>query len=179
MGLRTALRQIERSDADDALLPSRQLLSRLADEVDSISSEVKRIVRDLVPTALDQLGLVGAVAQFTRTFEDEIELDVTLPAGRIELPAAVEVATYRIVTEAMTNVLRHARAARCWLTITTGDVVDIDIRDDGIGLNGHVQDGVGLQAIKERAEELGGTFEVGPNQPRGTHIHASIPAVLP
>jgi two-component system, NarL family, sensor kinase len=179
MGLRTALRQIERSDGDDALLPSRQLLERLADEVDSMSSEVKRIVRALVPTALDQLGLVGALTQFARTFDDEIEIDVSLPTDRIELPAAVEIATYRIVTEAMTNVLRHARAARCWLSITTGEMVDIDIRDDGVGLNGHLHDGVGLQAIKERAEELGGSFEVRPNQPHGTHIHACLPAVLP
>jgi signal transduction histidine kinase len=179
MGLRTALRQIERSDSSGALLPSRQLLERLADEVDSISRDVKRIVRDLVPTALDQLGLVGAVAQFARTFEDQIEIEVSLPAERIELPAAVEVATYRIVTEAMTNVLRHARATHCWLRITTGGMVDIDIRDDGIGLNGHAHDGVGLHAIRERAEELGGTFDVRPNQPRGTHIHASLPAVLP
>jgi signal transduction histidine kinase len=179
MGLRTALRQIERADAGDTMLPSRQLLERLADEVDSISSEVKRIVRDLVPTALDQLGLIGAVAQFARTFEDQIEIEVSLPPDRIELPAAVEVATYRIVTEAMTNVLRHASAAHCSLSITTGEMVHIDIKDDGIGLNGHLHDGVGLHAIKERAEELGGSFEVRPNQPRGTHIHASLPAVLP
>jgi signal transduction histidine kinase len=179
MGLRTALRQIERADEADAMLPSRQLLSRLADEVDSISNDVRRIVRDLVPTTLDQLGLVGAVSQFARTFEDQIEMHVSLPTERIELPAAVEVATYRIVTEGMTNVMRHASAARCWLTITAGDMVDIDIRDDGVGLNGHVHDGVGLQAIKERAEELGGTVDVRANQPQGTHIHATLPAVLP
>ena len=179
MGLRTALRQIERSDADDALLPSRHLLERLADEVDSISSDVKRIVRDLVPTALDQLGLVGAVEQFARGCEDQLEMHVTLPKGQIELPAAVEVATYRIVTESMTNVLRHARAAHCWLTITAGDTIDIDIVDDGIGLNGYAHQGIGLHSIRARVEELGGTVDFRVNVPHGTHIHATLPAVLP
>lgn len=179
MGLRTALRQIVRSDADDALLPSRQLLERLADEVDSISTDVKRIVRDLVPTALDQLGLIGAVAQFARSCEDQIDVHVSLPSDAIELPAAVEVATYRIVTESMTNVLRHARAAQCWLTITAGTTIDIDIVDDGIGLNGHADDGVGLGSIRARAEELGGNVDIRANVPHGTHIHASLPAVLP
>jgi two-component system NarL family sensor kinase len=179
MGLRTALRQIVRSDADDALLPSRQLLERLADEVDSISTDVKRIVRDLVPTALDQLGLIGAVAQFARSCEDQIEVHVSLPSDAIELPAAVEVATYRIVTESMTNVLRHARAAQCWLTITAGNTIDIDIVDDGIGLNGHADDGVGLESIRARAEELGGNVDFRTNLPHGTHMHASLPAVLP
>lgn len=179
MGLRTALRQIERSDVGDALVPSRHLLERLADEVDSISSDVKRIVRDLVPTALDQLGLVGAVEQFARGCDDQLEIHLSLPNDGIELPAAVEVATYRIVTEAVTNVLRHAHADRCWLTITAGNTIDIDVVDDGIGLNGHSFEGVGLPSIRARAEELGGTVDFRANVPRGTHLHASLPAVLP
>ena len=88
-------------------------------------------------------------------------------------------ATYRIVTESMTNVLRHARAARCWLTITAGNTIDIDIVDDGIGLNGHAHDGVGLESIGARAEELGGNVDFRANVPQGTHVHASLPAVLP
>jgi signal transduction histidine kinase len=179
MGLRTTLRQIERADADNALLPSRQLLERLADEVDAISREVKRIVIGLVPTALDQLGLNGAVTAFARGFENQIELHVSLPSDEVALPAAVEIATYRIVTEAVTNVLRHAGAATCWLTITAGDTVDIDVVDDGIGINGHAHDGVGLHSIRARAEELGGSADIRPNHPRGTHIHACLPARLP
>ena len=79
--------------------------------------ELKRIVRDLRPTALDQLGLVGAVAEFTRKFDGDLEIHLALPTEPVALPAAVEVAAYRIVTEAVTNVVRHARAERCWLTI--------------------------------------------------------------
>jgi signal transduction histidine kinase len=179
LGLRTALRQLDRSPAADELVPSRQLLERLADEVDSVVFEVKRIVRDLVPTALDQMGLVDAVVEFTRSFDDELEFRLEVPSERIELPAAVEVATYRIIMEAVTNVVRHAHAARCWLTIAAGSTIDIDVVDDGIGLNGDVHDGTGIRNIKERAEELGGTAQFEPNHPRGTIVRVRLPAVLP
>jgi signal transduction histidine kinase len=182
LGLRTALRQLERSPEGEALLPSRLLLERAADEVDSIVLEVKRIVRDLRPTALDQLGLVEALVEFTRTFDDELEIQLKLPADSVDLPAAVEVATYRIVTEAVTNVVRHARAARCWLTISTGEkTVDIDVVDDGIGIGtgDGSRDGVGMTAMRERAAQLGGTVEVEPHEPHGTHLHVRLPAVLP
>jgi signal transduction histidine kinase len=179
LGLRTALRQLDRSPAADELVPSRQLMERLADEVDSIVREVKRIVRDLVPTALDQMGLVDAVVEFTRSFDDELEFQLKVPSERIELPAAVEVATYRIIMEAVTNVVRHAHAARCWLTISAGNTIEIDVLDDGVGLNGDVHDGTGMRNIRERAEELGGTAQFETNHPRGTAVRVRLPAVLP
>ena len=179
LGLRTAVRQLERGPQADMLRPSRQLLERSADEVDALVVEVKRIVRDLRPTVLDQLGLVEAVAEFARTFGDDLEIHLSMPAGPVELPAAVEVATYRIVTEAVTNVVRHARAARCWLTISAGPAVDIDVVDDGIGVRDDVTMGVGWTAMRERAAELGGSVHVEPNEPSGTRVHVRIPAVLP
>jgi signal transduction histidine kinase len=141
--------------------------------------ELKRIVRDLRPTALDQLGLVGALAEFTRKFDGEFEIHLTLPIEADPLPAAVEIAIYRIVTEAGTNVVRHAQAARCWLTMVTGSTVEIDVVDDGIGLGGQVANGVGLTAMRERAAELGGAVRFLPNSPRGTHVHVRLPAVPP
>jgi signal transduction histidine kinase len=182
LGLRTALRQLERSPDSEALSGPRLLLERAADEVDAIVVEVKRIVRDLRPTALDQLGLVEAVVEFTRTFDDELEIQLKMPPDAVDLPAAVEVATYRIVTEAVTNVVRHAHAAKCWLTISTGDrTVDIDVVDDGIGIGvgDAARAGVGLTAMRERAAQLGGTVEVEPHEPHGTHLHVRLPAVLP
>ena len=106
--------------------------------------EVKRVVRDLRPTALDQLGLIDAVGEFTRTFGDDLEFHLTMPTAPVELPAAVEVAAYRIVTEAVTNVVRHAQAAQCWLSISTGPTVDIDVVDDGIGVVGRRVAGCGM-----------------------------------
>ena len=102
-----------------------------------------------------------------------------MPTARIELPAAVELASYRIVTEALTNVLRHAHADRCWLTITAGETVDIDVIDDGVGINGHANGGYGTSTIRDRAKELGGSAEFRPNQPHGTHVHACLPTRLP
>jgi signal transduction histidine kinase len=179
LGLRTAVRQLERAPDAAALAPSRELLARAADEVDRLVFEVKRIVRDLRPTALDQLGLVDAVAEFARTFGDELEIHLSMPSATVELPAAVEVATYRIVTEAVTNVVRHARAAQCWLTISTGESIDIDVVDDGIGIDGEIADGVGWTAMRERAAELGGSVQVESHVPHGTRVHVRLPAVLP
>jgi signal transduction histidine kinase len=179
LSLRTAVRQLERAPDASTLLPSRQLLARAADEVDRMVVDVKRIVRDLRPTALDQLGLVAAVAEFARTFSDELEIHLTMPSVPVELPAAVEVATYRIVTEAVTNVVRHARAAQCWLTISTGESIDIDVVDDGVGIDAEVADGVGWTAMRERAAELGGSVQVAPHLPHGTRVHVRLPAVLP
>jgi signal transduction histidine kinase len=176
LGLRTAIRQLERTDASR---PTMDLLSHLADEVDTTVGEVKRIVRDLRPSALDELGLMGAVAEFARSIDGAVQLHVELPGQEPALPAAVEVAVYRIVTEALTNVVRHARAATCWLRIDARDVVEIDVVDDGVGLNGRSGNGVGLAAMRERAAELGGTVTLGPHRPHGTHLHVRLPAVLP
>ena len=120
LGMRTAMRQLDRSIDSAGNAPPRELLERLADEIDSVVVELKRIVRDLRPTALDQLGLVGALAEFTRKFDGDLEIHLSLPTDGDPLPAAVEVAVYRIVTEAVTNVVRHANAASCWLTMVTG-----------------------------------------------------------
>jgi two-component system NarL family sensor kinase len=179
LGLRTAVRQLGRVPDPDVVAPARGLLERVADEVDATVAELKRIVRDLRPTALDQLGLLDAVAEFTRGFGDAVEIHLALPAQPLALPAAVEVATYRIVTEAVTNVVRHARAARCWLTIEAGPNVVIDVVDDGVGIGPDHERGVGLTAMHERAAELGGSVHVLANRPRGTRVHVLLPAALP
>jgi signal transduction histidine kinase len=178
LGLRTALRQMERTDSDTFVV-SRRLLERTADEVDSLVVEVKRIVRDLRPTALDQLGLVDAVIAFTRTFDDELDIQLSMPGVPVQLPAAVEVATYRIVAEAVTNVVRHAHADRCWLTISAGSTIDIDVIDDGIGVDAGAPVGVGWTAMRERAAELGGSVQVAPHFPHGTRVHVRLPVAIP
>jgi two-component system, NarL family, sensor kinase len=179
LGLRTAVRQLDRAALNGLPPPSRALLTRLADEVDGVVHEIKQIVRDLRPTALDQLGLMGAVAEFTRKLDGELEIHVSLPSAPALLPAAVEVAAYRIVTEALTNVVRHANAGRCWLTIETDDLVEIDIIDDGIGIDLRRSEGVGLTAMRERAAELGGAVRFVPDLTCGTHLHVQLPTALP
>ena len=81
----------------------------------------------------------------------------------------------------VTNVVRHANAASCWLTMVTGKTVEIDVIDDGVGFGfgGEVSDGIGLTAMRERAAELGGAVRFLPNSPRGTRVHVQLPAALP
>jgi signal transduction histidine kinase len=173
------VRQLDRTVVDGSPHPSRPLLARLADEVDGVVHEIKRIVRDLRPTALDQLGLIGAVTEFTRKLDDDLEIHLSLPSAPGQLPAVVEVTAYRIVTEALTNVVRHAHAARCWITIETDDLVEIDVIDDGIGIDVGRTPGVGLTAMRERAAELGGAVRFIPDLTCGTHLHVQLPAALP
>jgi two-component system NarL family sensor kinase len=179
LGLRTAVKQVERAVEPAASAPVRDLLLRLADEIDDAVDEIKRIVRDLRPTALDQLGLIGAVAEFARRFGDDIDISVELPPANVELPAAVEVAVYRIVTEALTNVVRHAHAARCWLSISAGATVEIDVVDDGVGIDERGDHGVGLTAMRERVDLLGGDVRFVRDVLTGTHLHVCLPAVVP
>jgi signal transduction histidine kinase len=177
LGLHTAVKQLERGPG--SIDAARDLLVRLSDQIDSVVSEIKQIVRDLRPTALDELGLVGAITEFTRRFAGDLDIDVDLSRCPTTLPAAIEVAAYRIVTEAVTNVVRHARARRCRLTITAGRRVMIDVEDDGVGIDGGRTRGVGLTAMRERAAELGGAVRIFPVVPHGTHLHVELPAVLP
>jgi two-component system, NarL family, sensor kinase len=94
------------------------------------------------------------------------------------LPAAVEVAAYRIAQEALTNVSRHAHARTCSvrLACSGGRFLEIEVADDGIGLPERPEGGVGLSSMRERAAELGGTCEVG-NTSSGTKVLARLPLV--
>jgi signal transduction histidine kinase len=180
LGLRTSIRQLERRpDVDDELAAPVGLLRRLADEVDATVVEVKRIARDLRPSVLDQLGLVGALAEFTRGLDHAVQFHVALPREDPGLPAAIEVAIYRIVTEALTNVVRHAKAATCWVSMQAAESVEIEVVDDGSGFAPDTSAGVGLVAMQERVAELGGTVTLMQNVPHGTRLLVRLPAVLP
>ncbi|WP_443137096.1 sensor histidine kinase [Kribbella sp. CCNWLW197] len=95
--------------------------------------------------------------------------------GAEELPAAVEVAAARIVTEAVTNARRHAEASTCSVTLTrTEDALAILVRDDGRGIRPGLPLGVGLRSIEERADELGGTSELLSDR-SGTTVRVTLP----
>jgi signal transduction histidine kinase len=179
LGLHTALRQLEQAgDVPSAAAP-RTMLARTTDEVDAAIVEVKRIVRDLRPTVLDELGLVDALAAFVGSLGDGLTYHLDLPDRHVEVPAATEVAVYRIVTEALTNVVRHAGATHCWLTISVGSSVDVAVLDDGDGVDDGAAWGVGWTAMRERAVEVGGTLEIDRRAPRGTRVLVRLPAASP
>ncbi len=146
----------------------------LADQMQGTVAEIRRLVYNLRPPALDQLGLAAALAESARQVGG-VEVVVDAPPDLPPLPAAVEVAAYRIAQEALTNVARHAAAQHCWLRLwLENNHLCLEVRDDGRGLPGEVRSGVGLHAMQERAAELGGvcTVESGP---AGTVVLARLP----
>jgi signal transduction histidine kinase len=151
-------------------------LVRLArTEVREALDDVRRLVHDLRPPALDDLGLEAALRQQAERLRPQV--DVTVEADGLEgLPAAVEVGAYRIVSEALTNVVRHADAATGAVRLRgASDRLVVTIADDGRGISDDVSAGVGLLSMRERAEELGGQCEVRCPEDGGTIVHAVLP----
>ncbi|HEY3556624.1 MAG TPA: histidine kinase [Kribbella sp.] len=154
-----------------------ELLARLRADTRSAITDVRRLVEDLRPPALDELGLVEALRQRADQLSfraDGRAIQVKVAAeGLPTLPAALEVAAYRIATEALTNVVRHSAATSAVLTLRCTNELEIEVVDDGPS-NGAWHPGVGLQAMHERAAELGGTFQAGPT-PTGGRLQAHFP----
>ncbi|HVM01643.1 MAG TPA: histidine kinase [Acidimicrobiales bacterium] len=159
--------------------PANQLLARLKAELDAAAADIRRLVYDLRPSALDELGLVGALRQHAARFgldPDGLQVVVDAPPEIAGLPAAVEVAAYRIGVEALENVRRHARARHCEVVVSVrGGHLELEIRDDGEGLDPGRRPGVGLVAMRERAAELGGTCQVEHRASSGTCVRATLP----
>lgn len=164
---------------------ARDLLERIKTEVQEAIGDIRRIAHDLRPPALDELGLLpavrehadrlgargnGAQAQPSTSFEV-----VDCPDDLPSLPAAIEVAAYRIAMEAMTNVARHARARHCTVRIGVNEGLEVEIRDDGRGISPAANSGVGLASMRERAEELGGSIGVESRDGGGTVVRARFP----
>jgi two-component system, NarL family, sensor kinase len=164
------------------------LLVELRDQATGALEDIRRLVYDLRPPALDSLGLVEALREQAavmgkRENAGPLRVSVEAPTPLPELPAAVEVAAYRIVTEALTNVVRHssASAAVVMLTVTAG-VLQISVHDDGINLGAGWQAGVGLTSIRERAAELGGRCRSEHDRTGGrvdVELPTGSPTVLP
>jgi two-component system NarL family sensor kinase len=145
---------------------SSALLAELRDQTIGAIEEIRRLVYALRPPALDGLGLVGALREYAAMVShraDGAALSVTVdaPSALDELPAAVEVATYRIATEALTNVVRHSSATSAAVRITVErDALRLGVCDNGVNAGSEWKPGVGLTSIRERAAELGGQCEI-------------------
>ena len=158
----------------------QELLGRLKAETQRAVTDVRRIVYGLRPPTLDEFGLAGSLREEVARLRHEVPaLTVTLDASDedlAELPAAVEVACYRIVTEALTNVTKHAHANRCSVRIHLNHGLDVEVSDDGVGLPEGWRTGVGIASMRERVTELGGKLAIEPCLPHGTRITAHLPA---
>ena len=155
------------------------LLARAKDELSDAILDVRRVVDGLRPPALDELGLVGAIRQQVGLLDTSalgglrISVDAADDLG--PLPAAVEVAAFRIATEAVTNAVRHSGARTCNVELRRCDAFEVEVRDDGQGMQDGPGNGVGLVSLRERAEELGGEIVVDSGPARGTRVLASLP----
>ncbi len=165
---------------------ARALLGELTAQAQGTVAEVRRLIYALRPPALDEFGLVGAIRAYAAGAAlGGLPVALDAPDPLPPLPAAVEVAAYRIAQEALSNVARHARAAGCVVRLRAcaasgqgpgaGPVLVIDITDSGIGIDPQAPAGVGLSSMRERAHELGGDCLIGPADGGGTTVHATLP----
>jgi signal transduction histidine kinase len=153
-----------------------QILDGVKAQTQAAISDIRRLVHELRPPVLDQLGLVGALhEQATRATSSNLDVQVVVPDDLPVLPAAVEVAAYRIVSEALTNVVRHSHARRCAIWLCPDDALYVAVDDDGIGLSDDVRAGVGQASMRERAEELGGACRIERRPEGGTRVIARLP----
>ncbi len=169
-----------RTDATAA----ERLLQELKRETQRAVDDIRHLVYGLRPPALDELGVCRAVReQAARLSSGDGGPSVTVECGTdtlAGLPAAVEVAVYRISVEAVTNVVRHAAARTCVVRFArTAHGVEIEVVDDGRGLPADAPPGVGTAAMRERAQELGGRLALEPAPGGGTVLRAHLPLAAP
>ena len=149
-------------------------LLELKNQVKDTIQDVRRIVYNLRPPALDELGLVGALREHAK-YLTALQVHIQAPQPLPPLPAAVEVAAYRIAMEALTNVTKHARAEHCSIRLQFAQALTLEIRDDGCGMPSNQPVGVGLTSMRERAFELGGTCTIESSPAYGTTIQVQFP----
>lgn len=162
---------------------ARALLGTIKEQTQGAVGEIRRLVHDLRPASLDELGLAGALRGIAAQHNhDGLRLCIETPDELPVLPAAVEVACYRILQEALTNVTRHAGASRCEVRLVLDEgsqTLSLEVDDDGEGIAAEHRFGVGLNSMRQRAEELGGTLTVRSSPRRGTRVCALLPVRRP
>jgi signal transduction histidine kinase len=167
----SAIRKLMSQDPQEA----ENMIAELGTDLREATAEIRQLVYDLRPPMLDELGLIKALSNMRLT-ASSLRLEVAAPDPMPELSAATEVAIYRIATEAVHNVIRHANATTCTIGITIDtDTLTLTITDDGQGIPASHHNGIGTQSMRERAAELGGTFSVRAADPNGTRIEVRLP----
>jgi signal transduction histidine kinase len=176
-----ALKRTIKQDPDEAEI----MVEELRTDVRSAIDDIRRLVYELRPPVLDELGLAAAVraqaARYQKPDGDDgsrragLQISVEAPEALPHLPAAVEVAAYRIVQEALANVAHHAQARHCLIRLALDDSLRIEVADDGIGLPPSKNGGLGLLSMRERALELGGDCRIVSKAGSGTRVRASLP----
>ena len=181
----TALR-LEIGRADRARRPEDVQLAQAHAEAKRLLDTILRSVRDLVmglrPSMLDDFGLQPALEWHVRDFRRRVGIPVELHlSGDVDaLPDQYRTCVYRVVQEALTNCARHAQAKHVEIRLQhEQNTITLTVADDGLGVDPKRTRGMGLIGLEERVRELHGVFHIGPRQPRGTELRASIPVITP
>jgi signal transduction histidine kinase len=179
-GLALKLETLRNRLKDDPLADS--ILADLAKRTQDATADIRHLVYELRPPTLDELGLVSALregaTQYTQPGGGGVNITFDAPESLPALPAAVEVAVYRISQEALMNVIRHAEARNCHLHLRLDEAAGLlclEVQDDGKGRLTKRRAGIGLNSMRERAEELGGTLTITSVLSGGTLVSARLP----
>lgn len=169
-----AVRNVLRTDPEKAEV----LLDDLKKQTQYTIQDIRSMVYQLRPPALDEFGLLGTIQNFIdKQTASRPRIYLKAPGALPQLSAALEVAIYHIVMEGLNNILRHAGADVANVKVSlNGEELLVEIEDDGVGMAGGYPAGVGLTSMRERAEELGGSFQILPSQ-KGVHLRAMLPVV--
>lgn len=171
------LRRLIRDDPTAA----ETLADEMQGDIRATIEDIRRVVHELRPPALDDLGLIPAINVMAAKLGQPngspsgLQVRVAAPEPWPGLPAAVEVAAYRIVQEALTNVVHHAGARRATVRLWLDDDLHVEVSDNGVGINGGRVGGLGLRSMRERAAELGGALAIAPLPEGGTIVRATLP----
>lgn len=174
-----AFLRARQDDAETAQIWARSLDLRA--QIEALQSQNRRILRQLRPPALDDLGLAEALAILVegwRERQPEVDIDLRLPDRLTIKDEATTLALYRIVQEALTNIFRHAEASRASVVVTLDDAgqnIRLRVQDDGVGLADDRAAGLGLTGMRERALGLGGEFAFGAAPGGGSRLDVALP----
>lgn len=159
----------------------RETLTRMYGAAETTLVEVGKIIHDLRPTALDDLGLVSGVRVHARNLLEAAGVRLTFEAsgfGHRRLPPAVESTAFRVAQEAITNIARHAHASSAVVTMRlAGGTLTLVVEDDGVGfdLTQALGRRAGLLGMQERAGLIGGTLQIDSRPGGGTRITVTVP----
>lgn len=174
-GVGLGLQAVESALAEGDARTATEVLAVLRRETGTAVSEVRRILDDLRPTALDGARLPEALRTYAATVSTHVPVDVTVDAPVLEIGPDLEAAVYRIAQEAITNAARHSGAGYVGVHVSaSGGRLRLEVRDDGSGMGTTRGSGVGLESMRHRAESVSGTLVVD-SGPAGTRIVADLP----
>jgi signal transduction histidine kinase len=162
--------------------PLAQRLIHLSETLNSVIALKRRIVEDLRPSSLSNLGLVAALEILVREFGEHTGLTVTTAFDEVSLSDDAELTAYRIVQESLTNISKYAQAKEITVAMQAYDHhIELDVKDDGVGfdLDTRLNASHGFAGMRHRVEALNGTLDVASTVGRGTSIHVVLPRSSP